>query len=68
MLRNLLAFELRYHFRQVTFIIAALIFFLLGMAAVHGGFGNDVYKNSPFSISNVTGLLSLCSIFASTNA
>jgi ABC-2 type transport system permease protein len=66
MLRKLLAFELRYHFRQVTFIIAALIFFLLGMAAVHGGFGSEVYKNGPFSISNVIGLLSLCSIFAST--
>lgn len=66
MLRNLLAFELKYHFRQSTFIIAALIFFLLGMTAVHGGFGNDVYKNGPFSISNVIGLLSLCSIFAAT--
>ncbi|OJW03639.1 MAG: hypothetical protein BGO52_15770 [Sphingobacteriales bacterium 44-61] len=66
MLSSLLRFELKYHFRQITFKIAAIIFFLLGMIATRGGFGNEVYKNSPYAITNITGLLSLCSIFAAT--
>lgn len=46
--------------------MAAIIFFLLGMAAMQGGFGGEVYKNGPYAITNITALLSLCSIFAST--
>lgn len=66
MLSHLLRFELKYHFKQITFKIAALIFFLLGIAAMQGGFGGEVYKNGPYAITNITGLLSLCSIFAGT--
>lgn len=66
MLSRLLRFELNYHFKQITFRITALIFFLFGMAAMQGGFGNEVYKNGPYALSSITGLLSLCSIFAAT--
>ncbi|MCG2617007.1 hypothetical protein LZZ85_22115 [Terrimonas sp. NA20] len=66
MLNRLLRFELKYHSSQTVFRIALLIFFLLGMIAVRGGFGNDVYKNSPYVIMNITGLLSLCTIFSGT--
>ncbi|MET0464303.1 MAG: M1 family aminopeptidase [Chitinophagaceae bacterium] len=66
MLSRVLSFELKYHFSQTVFRIALLIFFLLGLIAVRGSFGNDVLKNSPYVIMNITGLLSLCSIFSGT--
>jgi ABC-2 type transport system permease protein len=64
MLSAIIGFEVKYHFKQISFKIAALIFFLLGMVAVQGGFGSEVYKNGPYTIATITGLLSLCSIFA----
>jgi hypothetical protein len=66
MLSRILRFELKYHYSQTVFRIALLVFFLLGMVAVRGGFGADVYKNSPYAIMNITGLISLCTIFSGT--
>jgi ABC-2 type transport system permease protein len=67
MLGALLKFELKYHFNQVTFKIAAVLFFCLGAIAVQGGFGgSDVYKNSPYVVTAILSLLSLFTIFTST--
>lgn len=67
MLTKLLTFEIRYHVRQATFLITALIFFAFGIAANKGGFGSElVHKNSAFVHTTVISLLSLFSIFAST--
>jgi ABC-2 type transport system permease protein len=68
MIRSLLKFELNYHFRQVSFLITAFVFFALaGFAAAKGGFGGpDVYRNSPFVINNIIALFSLFTIFAGT--
>ncbi|MGM9479491.1 M1 family aminopeptidase [Pedobacter sp. GSP4] len=68
MIASLLKFELKYHFGQISFKIAALLFFTLGfVSVVQGGFGSDeVHKNSPYVITNIMALLSLFSIFSST--
>lgn len=66
MLSRIFRFELKYHFSQTVFRISLLLFFVLGMIAVRGGFGTDVYKNSPYVIMNVIGLVSLCTIFSGT--
>ncbi|WP_316845859.1 ABC transporter permease/M1 family aminopeptidase [Pedobacter psychrodurus] len=68
MTADLLKFELKYHFRQVSFKVAALLFFVLGcFCAVKGGFGSEeVHKNSPYVITNILALLSLFSIFSGT--
>lgn len=68
MIGNLLKFELKYHFGQVSFKVAALLFFILGyFCVVQGGFGSaEVHKNSPYVITNITALLSLFSIFSGT--
>jgi hypothetical protein len=67
MLGALLKFESVYHFRQLTFIIAALLFFGLGILCAQGNFGGDaVHTNAPYVITFVTGLLSLFTIFVST--
>lgn len=67
MLGDVLKFELRYHAKQVTAIVSALLFFLLGMVIVQGGFGgNEVHKNAPYVINVAVCFLSLFSIFACT--
>jgi len=68
MIADLLKFELKYHFRQISFKVAALLFFVLGcFCAVKGGFGSEeVHKNSPYVITNIIALLSLFSIFSGT--
>jgi len=68
MIGNLLKFEMRYHFSQVSFKVAAFLFFTLGyFCVVKGGFGSaEVHKNSPYVIANITALLSLFSIFTGT--
>ncbi|ASZ10998.1 hypothetical protein KTO58_20320 [Chitinophaga pendula] len=64
MMRSLLRFELSYHFRQVTFLIAAFLFFMMGMLAVQMNFGGtDIYKNSPYVAAVMTSLLSLNTLF-----
>ncbi|MES2419020.1 MAG: M1 family aminopeptidase [Bacteroidota bacterium] len=68
MLKSLLKFELNYHFGQLSFIIAALLFLVLGgFSAVQGGFGgSEVHKNAPYVITSIVALFSLLSIFAAT--
>lgn len=63
----MLKFELKYHYAQLTFKLAVLLFFVLGMICVQGGFGSpEVHKNSPYVISVITGLLSLFTVFVAT--
>jgi ABC-2 type transport system permease protein len=68
MIMNLLKFELKYHFGQISFKVAALLFFVLGyFCVVQGGFGGEeIHKNSPYVITNIIALLSLFSIFSGT--
>ncbi|WP_025144829.1 M1 family aminopeptidase [Pedobacter jeongneungensis] len=68
MILDLLKFELKYHFGQISFKVAALLFFVLGFfCVVQGGFGSEeVHKNSPYVITNIIALLSLFSIFSGT--
>lgn len=67
MTSELLKFELKYHFSQISFKITALLFFILGLVVINGGFGsNEVYKNSPYTITFAVSFLSLLTVFAST--
>ncbi len=60
-------FELKYHFKQASFIVAAILFFGLGIVALKGGFGSgEVHKNGPYVTTCIIALLSLFTIFAST--
>ncbi|WP_293789300.1 M1 family aminopeptidase [uncultured Pedobacter sp.] len=68
MITDLLKFELKYHFGQLSFKVATLLFLMLGyFCALKGGFGPvEVHKNSPYVITNIIALLSLFSIFSAT--
>lgn len=67
MLTHLLGFELKYHFRQITFIVSAILFTALGMLMIQGNFGGpELHKNGPYVISYLTCFLSLFVIFIST--
>lgn len=67
MLGALLRFELAYHARQLTFRVGALVFFGLGVLAVHGRYGGPaVHQNAPYVGALLVGLLSLSAIFATT--
>lgn len=67
MLSALFKFEIRYHFRQLTFRIAVLLFLGLGLLGVHGNFGGSaVHANAPYVITYIISMLSLFSIFVST--
>lgn len=64
MLNAMFRFEVQYHFRQITFQIAILLFLALGLLSVHGNFGgSEVHANAPYVITYITSLLSLFSIF-----
>nr|WP_295929526.1 M1 family aminopeptidase [uncultured Dyadobacter sp.] len=66
---ELLLFELRYHFRQITFRLSAVLFFGLGMLMTYGSFGGpDVHHNAPYVIQMILCLLSLFGIFTITLA
>lgn len=67
MLNHLIGFELKYHFKQITFIVAAVLFMGLGILIAQGNFGGaEIHKNSPYVITYVTSFLSLFVIFVST--
>jgi ABC-2 type transport system permease protein len=67
MLRSMLWFELKYHFSQITFKIAVLLFFILGIMSTTLNFGSEeVHKNAPYVVSTMVSLLALFSIFVST--
>ncbi|MBI2214180.1 MAG: hypothetical protein HYU52_11085 [Acidobacteria bacterium] len=64
MLIEIIRFEWRYHTRQATFIVAAALFFAAGFITTATGFGPaNVHVNSPYSITQSVGLLSLLSVF-----
>lgn len=67
MLISTLKFELKYHFKQISFQIACLLFLALGMFTIaKGNFGaTDVYKNSAYVSAYIISFLSLFSIFSS---
>jgi ABC-type transport system involved in multi-copper enzyme maturation permease subunit len=65
LLRKILRFEWRYHTRQISFAAAALLFGAFGFALAATGFGPaNVNINSPYSITQSLGLLSLAAVFA----
>jgi ABC-2 type transport system permease protein len=64
MLKDIVRFEWRYHTRQVSFIAAAALFFVFGFALTATGFGPDnININSPYSVAQSIGLLSLAAVF-----
>jgi ABC-2 type transport system permease protein len=65
MLGEVLRFEWRYQTRQAAFYVAAAAFLALAFVFVQTGYGPDnVHVNSPYSVMQSMGLLSLFSIFA----
>jgi ABC-2 type transport system permease protein len=64
MIGELARFEWRYHTRQISFAAAAVLFLLFGVALTATGFGPaNVHVNSPYSIVQSTGVLSLFAVF-----
>jgi ABC-2 type transport system permease protein len=64
-LREIVAFEWRYQSRQIAFIAASLLFFLLGFTLSVTQFGPDnVAVNSPYLVMEGFGLLSLIALIA----
>lgn len=67
MLKMLSGFELKYHFRQASFVAAAVLFPALGFLLTSGNFGGvEVHRNAPYVITYLVAFLSLLSLFAST--
>ncbi|HEX6099411.1 MAG TPA: M1 family aminopeptidase [Thermoanaerobaculia bacterium] len=65
MIGDIVAFEWRYHTRQMTFAAAAALFFVFGFTFTATGFGPDnIHINSPYSIAQTVGIVSLMSVFA----
>jgi len=64
-LRDLVAFEWRYHTRQAAFFAAAALFIVMGYAlSVLGLGGANVPVNSPYLVMESFGFLSLFALFA----
>ncbi|HUP60117.1 MAG TPA: M1 family aminopeptidase [Thermoanaerobaculia bacterium] len=64
MLRDLIAFEWRYHTRQIAFLAGALLFLFMGFALPATSFGPDnVAINSPLLVMQSLAFLSLISVF-----
>lgn len=69
MLAATLRFEMGYHFRQVTFRIAALLFLAFGVIMPFGNFGgSEIHRNAPHVTNFIICLLTLFTIFVSTLA
>lgn len=63
-MKDLIAFEWRYHTRQISFAAACILFFIFGLVLAATGFGPaNVHINSPFSIVQSLGVMSLMSVF-----
>ena len=64
---EILRFEWRYYSHQTLFLVAAILFLVLGFLGTMGNFGGlDVQVNSPFVVTYFLALLSLKSIFVVT--
>lgn len=65
----LLKFELGTFFKRpgvyVPFFLSLLLGFFVGLKLSFSP-GNEIYRNSPYAIANMVGLLSLCNIFTTT--
>lgn len=67
MLKQLMLFELKYHGRQMSFLVALLLFAGLGFLMSKGNFGGkELHRNAPYVISYIVSLLCLMSIFTAT--
>ncbi|HSU15905.1 hypothetical protein [Longimicrobium sp.] len=67
MLRDILRFEWRWHTRRATFAAAAAALALMAAMLVASGYGPPgVTVNSPYSVTQSLGLLSLLSVFVLT--
>jgi len=64
MLVKLILFELRLQSRQNLFRFGCLAFFLLGLFGTAGSFEAGVFKDSPFTVSRITGIFSLGTVIA----
>jgi hypothetical protein len=63
-LKDVVRFEWRYHTRQMSFVAAVALFFGFGFALTATGFGPaNVFIDSPYSIAQSIGMLSLLSLF-----
>jgi len=66
---SLLKFELGTYLKKPGIYIAFVLLFLAGVfigLKLSFSPGNDIYRNSPYSIANMIGLLSLTTIFSTT--
>jgi ABC-type transport system involved in multi-copper enzyme maturation permease subunit len=63
-LREIIAFEWRYHARQPAFLAASLIFLLFGFAVGRSFGPSNIAVNSPYVVMESTGFISLLSVFA----
>ena len=67
MLPEMLRFEWRYLTRNLTFVGIAFIFVAFSLVMVRTGYGGDgVYVNSPYSVMQSFGLLTLWCLFMQT--
>lgn len=68
MLKDLLRFEWYYHTRKPLFYITVIAFAVIGFLAgnSNGISFPNVYKNSPYQVSYLVGILSLAAIFSIT--
>ena len=64
MFRNILQFELKYQSKQLAFALLSVLFLMIGLQIGNQGYGRGVsIYNSPQSISEITGIISLGSVF-----
>ena len=64
MFRNILQFELKYQSKQLAFALLSVLFLVIGLQIGNQGYGRGVsIYNSPQSISEITGIISLGSVF-----
>ena len=67
LLSGMLRFELRYLTRNLTFVGVALVIVAMALVMVRTGFGGDgLFLNSPYSVMQSLGLLSLWCLFMQT--
>lgn len=66
MLLQLIAFELRFFSKQLTFRLTVVVFFIFGLLFAVAPFGGGANYNAPLSIALRLGLLSLNALFAIT--
>lgn len=64
MLKQIVQFEIKYQFKQRAFLLLSLLFLVIGLQIGKQGYGRgtSVY-NSPQSISEITGILTLGAVF-----